>query len=440
VSDLPEGWEWATVGDVATVQLGRQRSPQHHLGPHMRPYLRAANVTWSGFDLDDVKEMNFEPAEAQAFELQPGDIVLNEASGSPNEVGKPAIWRGEIAGCCFQNTLLRVRTRGPRTEYLYWYFRLAAIEGRFGEAGRGVNIRHLGKAGLVAFPVPVAPRAEQDFIVSRIEELVSQLDAGVEQLEPVTRRVETLRSAAFSLCDQPHWPRFEWREVGDAQNGRAFPSKDYSSEGIRLLRPGNLHASGALEWTTQNTRLLPPRYAQEFPTYVIGPAEIVMNLTAQSLRDEFLGRVCLTGEDERCLLNQRIARLIPIVDLQPKFLLYHLKSRRFRRFVDSLNTGSLIQHMFTRQLAEYAMPVPPLDEQIEAVRAVEQQLSILDSISQAMRLASSRADGLRRSILRSAFHGTLVVPGAAKEPALVPVGSARSSVAKNVVAREVIGE
>jgi type I restriction enzyme S subunit len=147
VSDLPAGWEWTTIGKVADIQLGRQRSPKNHLGPHMRPYLRSANVTWGGIDLSDVKEMNFEPSEAATFELQPGDLLLNEASGSPNEVGKPAIWKGGLAGCCFQNTLLRVRSKGPATAYLYWYCRSAVLAGDFGRVGRGVNIRHLGKQG-----------------------------------------------------------------------------------------------------------------------------------------------------------------------------------------------------------------------------------------------------------------------------------------------------
>lgn len=60
--DLPPGWALATIGDVADVQLGRQRSPQHHVGDHMRPYLRAANVTWKGIRLEDVKEMHFDGA------------------------------------------------------------------------------------------------------------------------------------------------------------------------------------------------------------------------------------------------------------------------------------------------------------------------------------------------------------------------------------------
>src|SRR5439155_1336038 len=82
------------------------------------------------------------------------------------------------------------------------------------------------------------------------------------------------------------------------QNGRAFPSRDYSKEGVKLLRPGNLHASGRVLWADENTRRLPLRYEEEFPSYVVGPHALVMNLTAQSLKDEFLGRVCLTGPDE----------------------------------------------------------------------------------------------------------------------------------------------
>ena len=40
----PAGWTKTTVGEVGRVQLGRQRSPKNHSGPHMRPYLRVANV------------------------------------------------------------------------------------------------------------------------------------------------------------------------------------------------------------------------------------------------------------------------------------------------------------------------------------------------------------------------------------------------------------
>ena len=199
---LPVDWSLSTVGDMSDVQLGRQRSPDSHFGPHMRPYIRAANVTWSGLDLSDVKEMNFDPSETTNFQLRVGDIVLNEASGSPNEVGKPAIWRGEIEHCFFQNTLLRVRTRGPLIDYLYWHFYYLARLGKFGEAGRGVNIRHLGKQGLTNFPIVIAPLHDQKQIVAAIEDQFSRIDSAKAALERCLQRCNILRrsilAAAFS--------------------------------------------------------------------------------------------------------------------------------------------------------------------------------------------------------------------------------------------------
>ena len=54
---LPLGWCWTKVSEVGEVKLGRQRSPEHHNGPHMRPYLRVANVFEDRIDLSDVLEM-----------------------------------------------------------------------------------------------------------------------------------------------------------------------------------------------------------------------------------------------------------------------------------------------------------------------------------------------------------------------------------------------
>ena len=61
--DLPGGWCWSTVSEIGEVKLGRQRSPEHHTGTHMRPYLRVANVYEDRLDLSDVMEMNFTPEE-----------------------------------------------------------------------------------------------------------------------------------------------------------------------------------------------------------------------------------------------------------------------------------------------------------------------------------------------------------------------------------------
>ena len=214
------------------------------------------------------------------------------------------------------------------------------------------------------------------------------------------------------------WAWATWEQVGFSQNGRPFPSAQYCKSGVNLLRPGNLHVSGRVEWTEDNTRCMAEKWEQENPDLVIGPSELVMNLTAQSLRDEFLGRICVTSADEHCLLNQRLARLTPLV-VRRRFILWLFKSSMFRRFVDGLNTGSLIQHMFTSQLAKFVLPLPPLEEQDRAIAEVEARLSIIEQNEVTCGRALHGIDTLRQSILKRAFEGKLVPQDLNDEPASV---------------------
>ena len=203
------------------------------------------------------------------------------------------------------------------------------------------------------------------------------------------------------------WCWAAWREVGFSQNGRAFPSAEYSEDGEKLLRPGNLHVSGKLDWTAANTRRMPHKWAQEFPDFIVGENELVMNLTAQSLKDEFLGRVCLSGPGERCLLNQRLARLTP-VGLPPHYWLWFFKSPMFRRYVDTLNTGSLIQHMFTSQLDELAVPIMPIAEANLLIERISGRLESARAITILVNEESARLPELDRALLAKAFRGELV--------------------------------
>ncbi len=174
---VPNSWQWFRCDEVGSVGLGRQRSPKNHKGPNMRPYIRAANITWNGIDSSDVMKMNFTDAEFYRFKLEYGDVLLNEGSGSAKEVGKPAIWRNEIPNCCFQNTVLRVQPTLVSSEYLYYYFLFTALSGRFVSSAQGVNIQHIGKNGLGSYPVPVAPKKDQDRIVQFIGNAFSVLDS-----------------------------------------------------------------------------------------------------------------------------------------------------------------------------------------------------------------------------------------------------------------------
>ena len=192
---LPEGWAWATLAQLGEVRLGRQRSPKRATGPNMRSYMRAANVTWGGLDLSDVKEMDFTPAEYETYGLLTGDILLSEASGTADEVGKPAVWNGEVDGCCFQNTLIRVRAESELVPYLFHHLLSDARTGALGRAARGVGIHHLGAQRAETWVVGIPPLAEQHRIVAEVERRLSVIQQAAAAVVASLQRAERLRQS-----------------------------------------------------------------------------------------------------------------------------------------------------------------------------------------------------------------------------------------------------
>jgi len=199
--ELPRGWCWARVSEVGEVKLGRQRSPEHHNGPHMRPYLRVANVFEDRIDLSDVLEMNFTPDEYEIYRLLPGDVLLNEGQ-SLELVGRPAMFRDELPGACFQNTLVRFRARsGIEPRYALLVFRYYLHSQRFQRIAKWtVNIAHLGAQRFAEIEFPLAPSHEQRRIVAKIEELFSDLDAGVAALQRVKEKLKRYRAAVLKAA------------------------------------------------------------------------------------------------------------------------------------------------------------------------------------------------------------------------------------------------
>lgn len=233
------------------------------------------------------------------------------------------------------------------------------------------------------------------------EKKLPQGEDRYEEPEPVDPDEEDLPE----IPETWEWVRLE--EMCLMQNGKSFPSKHYSDNGVKLLRPGNMRASGRITWEEERTAHLPATFADHNPRYEVTGNELVMNLTAQSLKDAFLGRICLTADDEYCLLNQRLARIEPI-SFDRKWMFWLFKAPVFRNFVDDgLNTGTLIQHLYTSDLREFVFPAPPTEEQRKIVQTLEERLnSISDSVAPALAGATEKLNNLRASLLHDAFNPT----------------------------------
>ena len=163
---IPREWETDRVGNLGEVKLGRQRAPKYQLGINPRPYLRVVNVFDDRLDLRDVLSMDFSPEEFEKYRLEPGDVLLTEGDlVGPWNVGRSAVYRGEIDGCCFQNTLIRFRPQlQDASEYFHSAFCFLRSLGKFAQETMATTVFHLSAGRLKEIYTVLPPERERRVI------------------------------------------------------------------------------------------------------------------------------------------------------------------------------------------------------------------------------------------------------------------------------------
>ena len=185
MTDLPCGWEWATIGEIAGTSLGKMLDRKKATGKHPTPYLRNINVRWGKFDLSDLGSMDIRPEELERVLARPGDVVVCEGG----EPGRAAVWRGPDP-IALQKALHRVRpTDAVVPQYLVLLLWHLSQSGSLASQFTGTTIKHLPQEKLRIVRVPLPPRAEQDRIVLAVDAFFNRLDAAETQLRTAARRL-----------------------------------------------------------------------------------------------------------------------------------------------------------------------------------------------------------------------------------------------------------
>jgi type I restriction enzyme S subunit len=140
--------------------------------------------------------MSFSGAERAKYALQTDDVLVSEGSASETAVGAPCRWQGEIGETvCFQNTLLRYRSRPGRTTpaFVDHWCAWAYESGAFREVAGGSNIKHIGARRAELMPVAAIPISEQPDMLAPVEAAAEALRAS----ETHMRSLQALRAAAL---------------------------------------------------------------------------------------------------------------------------------------------------------------------------------------------------------------------------------------------------
>lgn len=212
---LPTGWHWVSVDQVCEVQGGLQKTPNRKPVQKHYPYLRVANVRRGYLDLEMVERFELADDELSRLRLHVGDLLIVEGNGSRTEIGRSAMWKGEIGDCIHQNHIIRARPLpGIAPKYADNFLNSptgqTAIQ-LVASSTSGLYTLSVSKIERVALALP--PASEQDAIVELVDEQLSVIDHLESDLEAKLKSAQALRQsilkAAFEGNLVPQDPRDE---------------------------------------------------------------------------------------------------------------------------------------------------------------------------------------------------------------------------------------
>ena len=331
-----------------------------------------------------------------------GEYVLLGEDGAPflDAFSKKAYI---ISGKTWVNNHAHVLRSKTNNKFLCYYLNSFNYKGYVS----GTTRLKLTQAEMKRIPVPAPPLSEQERIVSRIEELFSQLDAGVETLKKTKAQLAVYRQAVLKEAFEGDYPRKQLKEFSKAISGFAFKSSRYSPDGnYVVVKIGNVKERH-FDFSRDLTKTLEADDSI-LEKYLLRRGDCLITLTGSRGKRDY-GFVAMIGNQNNYLLNQRVAalRFDQSVAL-PEFFQYYLASPSYRDMFFGYETGNVGQgNVGIKALLDPYVILPDIDTQKRIVEDVEDRLSVCDSIEQTVDIALQQAEAMRQSILKDAFEGRL---------------------------------
>lgn len=456
-SELPDGWDVASFGELNSFSGGT-------VNPALRP--------------DEVFELYSVPSFPSG---RPEQLPGREIGST-----KQAVSPGDVLVCKINPRINRVWTVGPRADNEQiasseWIgFRSDALVPRFAKhyfsepsfrallcsevSGVGGSLTRAQPSRVAAYPVPVAPLAEQTRIADQLDTLLTRIQACQDRLEAIPALLKRFRQAALDAAMTGELTQ-DWRSPGQQglsaaeaiaarlgnEKGAArrrleeFLLEHPPQEASPTLPSGWLRTHVGVVGTVSNgstpSRGVPEYWDGDIPWVSSGE---VANRTISSTRESITSAgfegssvrllpagtvlMAMIGEGKTrgqsallaipACINQNVAGVVPVPDLVTSRYLWYWFQRQYDSTRD-LGSGSGPKALNCDRVRRLEVHLPPLGEQAEIVRRLEVMLSVAEGIAARCASATAKVKRLEPLTLAKAFRGDLVSQDPNDEPASV---------------------
>lgn len=209
LGEIPAHWDVPPVYARFEVQLGKMLDEKKIKGTHLASYLRNVDVQWGAINTADLPEMDFDDEGRQRYALRGGDILVCEGG----EIGRSAIWGGELEECYYQKALHRLRPLHVADDAQFFVFLMFALVriGVFNAQSIAATIQHLPAEKLrnVRFPAP--PLSEQRQIVAFLNQEVARIQNISKEIASSVSFLRERRAALITAAVTGQIPLEEMR-------------------------------------------------------------------------------------------------------------------------------------------------------------------------------------------------------------------------------------
>ena len=381
--EVPKGWVWTTLGYIGVWQAGGtpSRSNKSYYGGNI-PWLKTGDLN-DGLITNIPESITEEAVANSSAKINPTGSVLIAMYGAT--IGKLGILTFPATtnqACCACVEYFAI------TQYYLFYFLLSHRD-MFIEKGGGGAQPNISKEIIVNTAIPLPPLAEQERIVTEIEHwltLIDQIEQDESDLqivikqtkskildlaihgklvpqdpndEPAAELLKRINPKAEITCDNGHYPQLPdgWAVVsmqmlcsltdGEKLDGKEMPNLD-----VKYLR-------GERDFKTQTNG----RYVAANSLLILVDGEN----SGEVFRTPIEGYQGSTFKQLHINENMLAEYILHVINL-------HRKALRENK------VGSAIPHLDKKLFKAIEVPVPPYDEQVRIVTAINSMHSKLDAI------------------------------------------------------------
>ena len=417
---VPDNWCWTTLEKVATVVTGGTPSKSHP------EYYEGTFPFYKPSDLDAGRYV-YEASEYLSDEGKSVSRIIPQNSTAVCCIGS-------IGKCGFitreGTTNQQINSAIPYFNplYLYYFLNTDQFINELWSKASATTISIVNKSKMEQCYFPLAPIAEQQRIVARIEYLFAKLDEAKEKTQSVLDSFETRKAAILHKAftgeltakwraehgdGQEEWQRTSIGAIADVKGGKRVPKgMELTTEdtGHPYIKAGNLKQGTVID---DGMMYVPDDVLQYIKNYTVQAGDVYITNVGACIGDCGV----IPPKYDGANLTENAVKITNL-RCNSDYLALFLASNTVQQSIKSLIASATLGKLSIANIKTIAIDLPSSKEQMEIVSIIKRLFSKEQRAKEAAEAVLEKIDLLKKSILARAFRGELGTNDPAEESAV----------------------